>query len=203
MLPSQFPEFKAYPAVDNFVTYHLAMQFDDVRGMMKLPLPQVGIGAGCNFAVVATLCNLISGISVVLYTPKGPNGGSGKKFKELLEEFYPWEPGEKKAEKAKVIYDLVRNPLAHSLGVLKKGSLPISIVKDTLTEAQLEEMENSSVRPIWVPLAVTGGSTKYVLSVWGLYWGVFHLVWRLAKSTNQMHQADKRIAKGKFEPPIP
>jgi hypothetical protein len=198
MLPSQCPEFKVYPAVDNFVTYHLAMQFDDVRCLMKLPLPEVGLGAGCNFAAAATLCNLISGISVVLYTPKDPSSGSGKKFKGLLEKFYPWEPGEKKAEKSKVIYDLVRNPLAHSLGVLKKGSLPISIMKDALTEAQLEEVENSSVRPTWVPLAVTGDSTRYVLSVVGLYWGVFHLVRQLAKNARQMQQAEERIAK-RFE----
>lgn len=56
MLPSQFPEFKAYPAVHSFVTYHLAVQFDDVRGMMKLPLPEVGIRAGCNFS---GSCNIV------------------------------------------------------------------------------------------------------------------------------------------------
>ncbi len=198
MLPSQFPECKAYPAVHSFVTYHLAMQFDDVRGMMKLPLPEVGIRTGCNFAVAATLCNMISGISRVLYTPKDPKSRSGKRFKELLEEFYPWESGEKKAEKAKVIYDLVRNPLAHSLGVLKKNSLPISIAKRPLTEAQLQEIENSSMRPAWAPLAVTGGPTKYVFSVVGLYWGVFHLVWRLAKNARQMQQAEDSIVKGKI-----
>jgi len=116
MLPSQIPEFKAYPAVNVFVRDHLAMQFDDVRGMMKLPLPGVGIRAGCNFAAAAILCNLISGISVVLYTPRDPNARSGKKFRELLKEFYPWELSEDMAEKTKVIYDIVRNPLAHSLG---------------------------------------------------------------------------------------
>lgn len=66
-LPSHFPEFKGYPHVHNFVAKHLDMQFDDVRGMLKLPLPKFGIPAGCNFAAAAAWCNLIGGISVVLY----------------------------------------------------------------------------------------------------------------------------------------
>lgn len=198
MLPSQFLEFRAYPAVDNFVTNHLTMQFDDVRGMMKLPISEAGIEAGCNFAAAATLCNLISGISVILYTPKNPKSGSGKKFKELLEEFYPWEPGEKRAEKSKVIYDVVRNPLTHSLGVLKKGSSPTTIEKIALTEAQLQDIENSTARPTWVPLVVTGSSAGYVIAVVGLYWGVFHLVRRLAQEAKQMEQAEIRFGKGKI-----
>ncbi len=95
MLASQFPEFKAYPAVHGFITNHLDMQFNDVRAMMRLPLPTVTISAGCNFAAAAALSNLISGISVVLYTSKDPRSGSGAKFKELLRQFYPWEPGER------------------------------------------------------------------------------------------------------------
>ncbi len=85
MLPSHFPEFNGYPHVHNFVARHPDMQFDDVRGMMKLPLPKFGIPAGCNFAAAAALCNLIGGISVVLYTPKDTKSGSGKRFNELVE----------------------------------------------------------------------------------------------------------------------
>jgi hypothetical protein len=87
--------------------------------------------------------------------------------------------------------------LAHSLAVLKKGSLPIFIEKNALTEAQLVEVETSSIRPTWVPLSVRSDSKGYFLSVWGLYWGVFHLVCRLAKDAKQMKQANTRIAKGK------
>jgi hypothetical protein len=183
------------------------MQFDDVRGMMKLPVPEIGLPAGCNFAAAATLCNLISGISVVLYKPKiasqpaqgsGSERGSGRKFKELLTQYYPWEKGENKEEKANVIYDLVRNPLAHSLGVLsvRKRSPRIVIRKDPLREDQLQEMETSSSRPCWVPLSVTADTAGYVLSVWGLYWGVFHLLKRLAMDTAQMQEAEKRLSRG-------
>jgi hypothetical protein len=170
------------------------MQFDDIRGMLKLPLPEVGIKAGCNFSAAAMLCNLISGISVVLYTPKNKNIGSGKRFRELLKEYYPWEDGENRQQKSEIIYDFIRNPLAHSLGVLKRGSLPIAIHKDALTEEQIEEMEKSYIRPSWVPFAVKNNPKgDYILSVWGLYWGVFHLVGNLTKDTGQMQEAEKRF----------
>ena len=198
MLPSHLSEFGNYPAVLNFVTNHLDMQFDDVRGMMKLPLPKIGITGGCNFAAAGILCNLISGISVVLYTPKKKKMGSGEKFKSLLEDFYPWEPGEKKEDKSKVIYDFIRNPLAHSLGVSKKGSFKVFIKKGPLTEAKLQKIEKSSVRPNWVPQTVTSDPKGYVVSMGGLYWGVLNLVRRLAQDTKQMQKAEERIKKGKI-----
>lgn len=198
MLPSHLSEFGNYPTVLNFVTNHLDMQFDDARSIMKLPLTKIGITGGCNFAAAAVLCNLISGISVVLYTPKKKKMGSGDKFKSLLEDFYPWEPGEKKEEKAKVIYDLVRNPLAHSLAVLKKGSFKVLFKKAPLTEAKLQEIEKSNVRPNWVPQAVTSDPKGHLVSVGGLYWGVFNLVRRLAQDTKQMQKAEERFRKGKI-----
>jgi len=41
MLPSHFAEIKGYQHVYNFITKHLDMQFNDVRGMMKLPCPNL------------------------------------------------------------------------------------------------------------------------------------------------------------------
>lgn len=196
MLPSDMREFDPYPLVRRFIDEHVSMQFDDVRAMMKLPLPKNGLPAGCNFAAAA-LSNLISGVSVALYTPKKGTTGSGAKFKELLVEWYPWESGEDKADKAKVIYDLVRNPLAHALGVLKKGSVAFAIEKEPLTEAQLEEIENATTRPGWVPQAVRKEGAGYVLAVAGLYWGVFQMLRGLANNGKQMQQAEKRLASGK------
>lgn len=197
MLPSDIRAFDPYPSVRRFIDDHLSMQFDDVRAMIKLPLAKEGLPAGCNFAAAAMLSNLISGISVVLYAPKNKRAGSGAKFKELLVECYPWEAGENKADKAKVIYDLVRNPLAHALGVLKKGSVPLAIEKGPLTEAQLAEIENATTRPASVPQAVRKEGARYVLSVAGLYWGVFQMLRGLASNAKQMQQAEKRLASGK------
>lgn len=57
----------------------------------------------------------------------------------------------------------------------------------------IEEIESATVRPTWVPQAVTCDSTGYNLSVWGLYWGVFHMVNGLAKNRKQMQDAESRL----------
>ena len=72
MLLSNIPELRNYPKVLDFVEKHLSMQFGDVRSMLRLPLPKSGIEYGCNFAATATLCNLISGISVTIFKPSKP-----------------------------------------------------------------------------------------------------------------------------------
>jgi hypothetical protein len=141
------------------------------------------------------LCNLISGISTELYTlDPAIKEGSGNRFRELLRNFYPWNSDEDKEDNIKVMYDLVRNPLTHSLGILKRRSLPIDIQKSPLVERQIVEIETSEKCPAWVPFAVERNSTEYVVSVWGLYWGVFHMVERLARSNEQMQQAESRFS---------
>jgi hypothetical protein len=117
MLPSDFADLKRYPNVSRFVNEQLNMQFDDLRAMMKLPRPSQGLPAGCNFAAALTLCNLIAGIAVILFRPDKGASGKGRGFVALLVKYYPWTPGETKKAKremAEILYDLVRNPLAHS-----------------------------------------------------------------------------------------
>ena len=192
----EFVEFQRYALVDAFVTNHLVMQLDDVAAMLRLPLPEVGIRAGCNFAAAATLCNLISGISTVLYKPR-TKMRSGLRFKELLKKYFPWEPTEDKEENAKVIYDIFRNPLAHSLGRQTKTSLPVLIAKNRSEKDRIEELQQSTKRPESVPLAVRGDASKgYVLSVEGLYWGVIQMLRKLAEDTEQMHEANITLGFG-------
>jgi hypothetical protein len=44
---------------------HLALRphLQDVRAMLRLPLPEAGITTGCNFAAVHVLLNVLSGLS--------------------------------------------------------------------------------------------------------------------------------------------
>jgi len=101
MRPSEFIDPQRYPSLFEFVRDHLDMQFNDVRAMLRLPLSELRITGGCNFAASSLLCNLISGISVVLYTHNSPRRRkkAGKRwdredrFKEVLEDFFPWDPG--------------------------------------------------------------------------------------------------------------
>src|SRR5262249_22527673 len=121
--------------VREFVRQHLAMQFGDIRAMLRLPLRREGIENGCNFAAASCLCNLISGISVVLFNRRGRQPGArprdrGQRFRDLLRAtYYPWQPGEKPDQKSTVLYQIVRNPVSHCLAVLEPGDVPLSCLK--------------------------------------------------------------------------
>jgi hypothetical protein len=201
---TEIPEFAPYPRVSEFVRDRLEMQLGDVRVMMTL--------AGLNFASVATLCNIVSGVSVSLCKPKRKKKirkkkkeelRSGDHFHRLLWNFYPWEPGERKVQKTKRIYSLVRNPLAHSLGEHDASEQEVVITKTGLKEAgkpltdeELDELERSPSRPAWVRQGVYLQGRCWHVSAEGFYRGVFHMIWNLAKDANQMRRAERRFAKG-------
>jgi hypothetical protein len=99
MLVSQLAPARGYPHVQYFLVQLLDMQFNDVRAMLQLPRPDMGITPGCNFAIVSSLCNLISGISTTLFKPSGllhearsPSCGSARAFRELVADFFPYTP---------------------------------------------------------------------------------------------------------------
>jgi hypothetical protein len=71
-----------------FIREHIDMQFGDVHCMLRLPMPEVGLTHGCNFAATSILLNLISGLSTVFYKREG---SAGARFRGLLREFYPWD----------------------------------------------------------------------------------------------------------------
>ena len=208
MLLSDIPELQNYPNVSDFVEKHLSMQFGDVRSMLRLPLPKSGIEYGCNFAATATLCNLVSGISVTIFKPskstrtnhKGKSVwiGSGEAFKQLLKSCYPWEPGDNPTDGAKALYDLFRNPLAHALGVHGKSSYQIDIKKNPLPNRQIEKIEKSSVRPHWLSPGISGSGIKWEVVTEGFYRDVFHMFWNLTKDNQQMTDAEQRFLSGKI-----
>jgi hypothetical protein len=181
------------------------MQFIDVRSMLKLPLLDVGIEGGCNFATTALLCNLISGISVVLYDLRDHRSKNGRRndrenrFKRLLKEFYPWDLSENWRAKIEILYEVVRNPLVHTLGVRDKARRrQVIIEKSPLIESQIDEIERTDIRPNWVTQAISIMPTHLVINVLGLYWGVFHLVQRLSEDHSQMQEAENRIRQGEM-----
>ena len=206
MLLSDIPELQNYPHVFTFVRDHLSMQFGDVRAMLRLPLPELGIEHGCNFAVTDRLCSLISGISVTIFMPSNPTRrdnkgkitwvGSGEAFKHLLKNFYPWASGDSRTEGVKALYDLFRNPFAHALGVQGKCSYQICVKKDPLQNDQIEEIERSPTRPDWLPPGLSGSEKQWTLDARGFYRDVFHMFWNLAKESQQMTDAEQRFLSG-------
>ncbi len=190
MLLSNIPELRNYPKVLDFVENHLSMQFGDIRSMLRLPLPRLSIDNGCNFAVAAVLCNLVSGISVTIFMPTNSTRinrkgnkiwiGPGEAFKKLLENYYPWESGDNPTDGAKALYDLFRNPLAHALGVHSKSSYQIHIRKNPLQN--------------WLSPGISGSGIKWEVVAEGFYRDVFHMFWNLTKDNQQMTDAEQRFS---------
>jgi hypothetical protein len=67
VLPSEYPELAPYPALQRLMREHVDMQFEDIRAMLRLPRPDIGIETGMNFSLGRALFDLISGASVVFF----------------------------------------------------------------------------------------------------------------------------------------
>lgn len=192
MLPSDIPQLAAYPNVHAFVRDQVNMQFGDVRNILLHPI-------GCNLAAAAVLCNIISGISVVFYTRNRiHNNGTGRRFREVMTSFFPWQEGEPVADKVQAFYEYTRNPMAHALGVLDPG-VPIITAQrpDPLTDAQLHALESAEARPADLPLAlVRTAPSAWDLNVHSFYRDVFHLLWNLTRDNGQMQSAEQGLSAG-------
>jgi len=185
-------------AVKDFIRVYVERQFSDARSMMMLK-------HCCNFAITALLVNLISGMSTVFYDQRGD---SGRRFKNLLREFYPWEPEQPKIisceDVIECLYDILRNPLVHSLGVptevVKAGkgqpshvivaspsARSFGIDRAWLPEHLLEQLEQSpqAAGPI-LSEETAGGRTLHIEC---LYWGVRTMLSRLTNDAARMRQS--------------
>ena len=204
MLLHEIPELRNYPNVSSSVENHLSMQFADVRSMLRLPLPEQGIDGteygGCNFAVTAVLCNLISGISVTIFMPSNLGGGerieSGETYRQLIENFYPWALTEDRQETVRVLYDIIRNPFAHSLGVHEQSDYIVNVQKSPLTSEQIEDLERAQTQPSGLPPGLSRSGQCWTLDARGFYKDAFHMFWNLARDEQQMNEAEERFSAG-------
>jgi hypothetical protein len=150
VLPSQFPELKGprRASLHRLCREHFDMQIEDVRVLLRMP--KAGYPAGCNFAAVAVLFNLIAGVSVCFYNPSPKaltDGYRGKRFKNVLIDFFPWPAGIAARDGADVFYKLGRNPMAHALGLDVPDAPDIGINKGPLSERKILELENALALP--------------------------------------------------------
>lgn len=193
---------KTPAVVEHFVRQHLDMQFHDIHCMLRLPLPEIGLNAGCNFAIANSLLALISGISSLLTDNFDTSGQSGDLFKKILLDYYPWDlqPPEKSTKERSVdhLYDYFRNPLAHSLGIKTKGNFLVVIAKNGLSETEIERLEQSQSSPgpaiVYTPITVKNEQIEQItLNVANLYWGVREMLKRLSNDTNQMQKTEQNM----------
>jgi hypothetical protein len=109
------------------VRKQLEPQLTDIHAMLRLPIQgDPGLQGGCNLAIAQVLLSIVGGASVTLYEPGAltRRGDRTRLFKAILTNHYPWQDESHisgallRADAADKLYDLFRNPLTHSLGVI-------------------------------------------------------------------------------------
>jgi hypothetical protein len=178
----------------DFIRDQVEPYLRDAHAMLRLPVPTVpGLEAGCNFSVAQVLLSVVSGVSVTLYDPTAleADGVSGPRFKELLKKHYPW--GEERhlpgaqldGDAAEQLWRLLRNPLAHTLGVIgpqrnlrfNPAGLTIEVEKGSIPEEAIEHDEQAATRPSnaddWKTKPTLRKEADH-LKLWlrSFYWGV-------------------------------
>jgi hypothetical protein len=176
----------------------------DVHAMLRLPQPDVGITEACNFTIASALMNFISGVSVTLFEPPADRRNTGRKFRDVVTAFYPWnaEPLSgitNPQQGAAILYETFRNPMAHALGFQDpEPPGPISITRfpgDGFTEADLDTIETSVNRPdVLLRQAPTlrriDATQAIELNAESFYWGARELVRRLTADVRRMAAAE-------------
>jgi hypothetical protein len=193
-----------FPSVQDFLVNHIDMQFADVRAMLQLPRPDLGITAGCNFAIVSTLCNLISGISTTIFAPakilEGKSCGSGQAFRQLVTEFFPYAPTGAQ-DFSKDLYKLCRNSMAHAAGITGTAAPRVWFVRVLdpshadlgWSDKELEDIERPD-RPFSFSPGIVVDSGEWKLNCDGFYMDVVQMLRRLNSNALQMQAAETRFA---------
>jgi hypothetical protein len=179
------------PARVRRVIEHLDMLLGDVHAMLRLPLKEEGLTHGCNFAAATVLVEIIGGISSTLFKHRG---GSGKRYRALVERYYPWdlEGRADLSQAAHQLYRFFRNPLAHELGMGgKKGG----IGKSGFPEDLLERLELSPGPPSSGAIQSIPSEDMMHLSVDDLYWGTRVMIQRLTEDVSMMKKAEAYLEK--------
>jgi len=213
MLVSQLAPAIGYPHVQNFVVQVLDMQFADVRAMLQLPRPDVGITPACNFAIVSTLCSLISGISTTIYKPRSvlhevrsPRFGSRRAFQELVSDHFPYTPRGAQ-DFPKQVYDLCRNPMAHSVGLMDAAAPVVFFTRifdvshDNIgwTDQELEDLERPDRAQFNLrDRGIVIEPTRWTLHCDSFYMDVIAMVRGLNADPAQMQAAENRFTQGVY-----
>jgi hypothetical protein len=169
-------------------------------------MPEAGLESGQNFAAASSLVNLIAGASVWFYdaSSAGLSGQDdpGRRYRETLAAYWPWEDGEiiDAVEGKRLLYECVRNPLAHAFGMsrLDNTGSPIAYLKEPLTAERVAELDLAETRPPRLGPTITPATTAgaparaYYVAVPALYWGVQRLLRALLTDEDQLPAAEER-----------
>jgi len=212
MLVSELAPAIGYPHVHAFLVEVLDMQFSDVRAMLQLPHPEIGIKSACNFAIVSSLCNLISGISTTVYKPRNllnevaSKCGSGRAFRELVRDYFPYAPPGS-VDFSEELYKLCRNPMAHSAGLIDAPAPVVAFtrilhgVHDDIgwTDNELEDLERRDRPQFNLPHpGIVIDSARWTLHCDSFYFDVIEMLRRLNADATQMRAAENRFTQAVY-----
>jgi hypothetical protein len=209
MLVTQMVGAKNYPLINHFIETVLDMQFADVRAMLQLPRPDLGIIAACNFAIVSTLCNLISGISTTIYKPSDllnqvtSDCPSGRAFKELIRDFFSCK-SKGANDIPENLYNLCRNPLAHSAGIAD-AALPRVYYTRVFhgehdnagwNDKELDDLERERFRLPYHSIAIR--DQEWTIHCDCFYFEVIKMLRALIADVSQAQAAENRFSQGVY-----
>lgn len=196
--PARFSDFAKRKLQKHFLA--------PVHEMFRYPLGSRKTQTLFEFTIANNLLSVVSGLSALCYKPTGKPGDSGRRFRRILIDHYPWsdEPSLPSTQDdwASELYKTYRNPLAHALGVDAKGSrvefLRIRVRSSERirghSEKELEAIETSVTRPPW-SATLKKDASRTVLHLEGLYWGVRKLTEAVSGSAARMAIADEYLRK--------
>ncbi len=186
------------PSVKKLIDRLEGLSFNDIHTMLRLPVRDYRLDAGCNFAIAQILMTAIGGISTTLYRQGKTDS---ERFRWLLRDHYQWqlEPTHDVApdEAARIVYQVFRNPLIHDLGLDLHGrstGIKVKVKRlqrsqGGLTERWIENLERGPTRPRMSSVVTVQSDTK-VLLVEALYWGLRRMVEAMTRDAQLMSHAD-------------
>ena len=191
-------------SVDTLIRKGVEPLLQDVRWMLATAIRrprEFGPPRQLQIPIALMLLATVDGVSKQLFRPE-ENMGGGKKFKECLNRFFPWDidppTGVSSEEAAIILYETFRNPLVHFLGLHRSKNPAVQIVQSfpgsDSAEIGVERMERSKCKPVSEPcLVVTPDKRQLWLDPF--YWGVRTLVERWSHDKAQVSHADKQFTK--------
>jgi hypothetical protein len=195
------------PHVAGLIQSMIAPTFQDVRTMLQLPRPDLGMLGGCNFQIGNTLFNLASGLSALLFRQNSRDSGAA--FKRFFTEHY-WviDPPEGATfeDASDLMYRDFRNPMVHILGLSSsgfddgdlipfQGARRIKFKKHEkgLDSHALQSIEMAEQRPVDNSPTLVVRETSAVLDCTMFYWGMRRVLELILQNREIVDGLEKRL----------
>lgn len=203
---TRYPPLDLNPEIDHEKTriFHNAeLLLRDVHGMLYLPRNEIAaLRTGCNYAMLVTLCCVLSGISRTIYPRRieQPGRDSDRACFMKLFERMSWgttkEGWVSRGTAGAILYDGFRNPLVHELGTNESGKLnkkPLQHQKYVVgkrgklpaTVSWAKALRQSEWDPKWAVMHYRGRRRQKVkISLIGLYFLTRRLIESLSRDSD-------------------